>query len=182
MSLDPTQSLWDTMDLGTQPSSNHHSDLMNASSGGFGLSNADLNSLSSSWFVGDDFDLNALNSTIEESIAQYSYPRQQYAGHNQQIPSMDYIDTELTAPDPNLAPPATSANNISKKWFSNIGVDSGRPVTRPVSPGPGSGHIDVDEAYRVKLSTKLHVRSSDESLPSTQFLVCIMHIFLEALC
>jgi len=165
------------MALGTQPSSSHHSDLMNASSGDFGFSNTELNSLSSSWFVGDDFDLNALNSTIEESIAQYSYPRQQYAAsHSQQIPAMDYIDTELTASNSDFALPTTPTNNVSKKWFSNIGIDSERPVTRPVSPGPGSAHIDVDEAYRIKLSTKLHVRSSDESLPSTQFLVRIMDL------
>ena len=156
---------------------------MSVSPGGFVLSNTELNSLSSSWFVGDDFDLNALNSTIEESIAQYSYPRQQYApSHSQQVPSMDYIDTELTASNSNFAPPTTSVNNVSKKWFSNIGVDSERPATRPVSPGPGSGHIDVDEAYRVKLSTKLHIRSSDESLPSTQFLVRIIDGFHVALC
>jgi hypothetical protein len=162
------------MALDTQPSSSHDSDLMNVSLNGFEFSEMQLNSLSSSWFVGDDFDLNALNSTIQESIEQYSYPRQQYSVENrQQTQSMDHANAESTASNPNTALPTTASTNVSKKWFSNIGVDPENPGTRPVSPGPGSGHIDVDEAYRVKLSSKLHVRSSDESLPSTEFLVRI---------
>jgi hypothetical protein len=169
------------MALGAQPSSVHDSDLMNASSAGFDLSDMEINSLSSSWFVGDDFDLNALNSTIQESIAQYSFPRQQYpVDHNPQIPPMDYINTEVAVSNSNSAPP-TSSSSVSKKWFSNIGVDPENPGTRPVSPGPGSGHIDVDEAYRVKLSTKLHIRSSDESLPSTEFLVRILDVLSDSL-
>jgi hypothetical protein len=165
------------MALGTEPSSVHDSDLMNVSSAGFDLSDMEINSLSSSWFVGDDFDLNALNSTIQESIAQYSFPRQQYpVDHNPQIPPMDYINTEVAVSNSNSAIPTTNSSSVSKKWISNIGVDPENPGTRPVSPGPGSGHIDVDEAYRVKLSTKLHIRSSDESLPSTEFLVRILDV------
>ncbi|KAN0120296.1 Fungal specific transcription factor domain containing protein [Hyaloscypha variabilis] len=91
---------------------------------------------------------------------------------------MDHANAESTASNPNTALPTTASTNVSKKWFSNIGVDPENPGTRPVSPGPGSGHIDVDEAYRVKLSSKLHVRSSDESLPSTEFLnLCIRMYF-----
>jgi hypothetical protein len=166
---DLTQSAWGTMTLDAQPSLGIDDDFMNISSASLDVS--DTHSLSSTWFAGDDFDLDALNSAIQESIAHYAYPIQPYpTDHRTQLPSIEHVDTEgLLQSHPSLLPLYTSS--ISKKWFSNIEVDSEAPETRQGSQGPGSAQVDVDEAYRVNLSRKLQVRAHNESLPSTEFLV-----------
>ena len=165
---DLTTTAWGTMTLDSQPPLGNDDDFMNASSA---MLDVDINSLSSSWFVGDDFDLDALNSTIQESIAQYVYPQQLHAiDHRPQLPSMEDVNTEVVLPTNPSLPPLYSGI-ISKRWFSNIEVNQENPETRQGSPGPGSGQVDVDEAYRVNLSNKLQVRTYNESLPSTEFLV-----------
>jgi hypothetical protein len=142
---------------------------MNVSSASLDVS--DMNSLSSTWFAGDDFDLDALNSAIQESIAHYAYPMQSYpTEHRTQLPSIEHVETEGVLPThPSLS--TLYSSSISKKWFSNIEVDSEAPETRQGSQGPGSAQVDVDEAYRVNLTSKLQVRAHNESLPSTEFLV-----------
>jgi hypothetical protein len=157
------------MTIDAQPSLGIDDDFMNVSSASLDVS--DMNSLSSTWFAGDDFDLDALNSAIQESIAHYAYPMQSYpTDHRTQLPSIEHVETEGVLPThPSLS--TLYSSSISKKWFSNIEVDAEAPETRQGSQGPGSAQVDVDEAYRVNLTSKLQVRAHNESLPSTEFLV-----------
>ena len=183
---DITPSAWGTMTIDAQPSLGIDDDFMNVSSASLDVS--DMNSLSSTWFAGDDFDLDALNSAIQESIAHYAYPMQSYpTDHHRQLPSIEHVETEGVLPThPSL--PLLYSSSINKKWFSNIEVDPEAPETRQGSQGPGSAQVDVDEAYRVNLTSKLQVRAQNESLPSTEFLVnsnfhclCSLLILLESL-
>lgn len=172
--LDPAQTLWQTMAVDSETPLGHPSDLMDVSSTVLDFPDIDFNNSSPAWLVGDDFDLNALNSTIQESIVQYIYPRQPHSSdYRIQFPLTDDSNTQGEPSNSStiLSPP--TSDHVTKNWFSNIEVRSENPVTRPGSPGPGLDHIDVDEAYRVELSSKLQVPPCHESLPSTEFLVRI---------
>lgn len=168
---DVSQSVLGTITLDSQPSMNKDGSTTNLSSARLDVSDIDFNTLSSSWLAGDDFDLDALNATIQESIAQYAYHQQPYpTGYRPQLPLPEHVNTEVVLPSSPVLPPLYSSS-INKKWFSNIEVDPENPETRQGSPGPGPGQVDVDEAYRVNLSSKLQVCAYNESLPSTVFLV-----------
>ncbi len=118
-----------------------------------------------SWLAGDDFDLNALNSSIAATISPYIFPQQAMALEN------DTRTNQTNEVQDDLAV-TKSTDYMSKRWFTHL--DEGR--TGQVTPGkstprPSSVQTHVDETYRVNLNNKLRARLSEESLPSTKFLV-----------
>ncbi|KAK5107154.1 hypothetical protein LTR62_001679 [Meristemomyces frigidus] len=125
-----------------------------------------FNSLTPLWQLTDDFDLAGLNSTIEQSISQYAL--------QQNVDPTSELNLGLNTGTHQNDLHRRSSDRVaesSNRWFTSLEVDpSSHAISRPESPGPESHQVDVDEAYRMRLSQNLKIKPRQEALPSTEFL------------
>jgi hypothetical protein len=134
--------------------------------------------------VGEEFDLNALNTWMSpmDQTSGMLWPLPPYGNDHVDsrhagIPlqsSMSSTQYDMTQPE--------RRHTVSDIWFNriaektNVGGQSETP-TRPASPPlpqsavETSGVSEVDEVYRLRLSTQMKPKWSEEPLPSTEFLV-----------
>ena len=137
-----------------------------------------------SWIVGDEFDLHTLNNWMSPSDGPSgmfwplpSYEDADVDPRNAGIPlqhSMSNAQHKVPQPERGLA--------VSEIWFNRVTekslVRGQETPTQPTSPPPllqfsvsSAEASEVDEVYRLRLSTQMKPKWSEEPLPSTEFLV-----------
>ncbi|KAH7142691.1 hypothetical protein B0J13DRAFT_555941 [Dactylonectria estremocensis] len=125
------------------------------------LMDINLNIHEPGWLLGSDFDLNGLTYSISNAISDWgnlayqdSFDRQP-AGHAAAPSSRDRFMT-----------PSDLIPAIQDTWYTTLS----RNVVGCASPGQSDDQDQVDEAYRERLSHKLHPCPSNTALPSADFL------------
>jgi hypothetical protein len=148
-----------------------------------------------SWMVGNEFDVQALNTLMSSHLEPCAFNesaapwivmesgndslQSQGTRQQQRRHSVVRLLDDSSQPDFNRRPPKCT---ISEIWFTRVTRRiEGRqePGTRMTSPRPPRNPTEagetpeVDEVYRIHLSTQMEPKWSQEPFPSTEFLVSL---------
>lgn len=111
------------------------------------------------WIAADDFDLDAINSAILWSTSNFAPPVDVLSEHNEPpnrtVSSLFQSETQ------------SREEAVRRSWFTYIGD----PQTGYTTPDTDIDRVQVNEEYRGSLVAKLQYHSSNQPLPSTDFLV-----------
>ena len=111
------------------------------------------------WIAADDFDLDAINSAILWSTSNF-------------VPPVDVLGENNEPPNRTVSSLFQSETQsreeaVRRSWFTYIGD----PQTGYTTPDTDIERVQVNEEYRGSLVAKLQYHSSNQPLPSTDFLV-----------
>ncbi|KAH7141796.1 fungal-specific transcription factor domain-containing protein [Dactylonectria macrodidyma] len=113
------------------------------------------------WLLGSDFDLNGLTYSISNAISDWG--NLAYQDSFDQQPA---CNATATSSRDRFTTPSELVPAIQDTWYTTLS----RNVVDCATPGQSDDQERVDEAYRERLSCRLHPRPSNITLPSADFL------------
>lgn len=137
-----------------------------------------------SWHIGDDFDLNAFNTSLLSPVFFDQFPLH---NHDSATQSQNIVEPTTEIQNPS----APSIAVIQDLWVTKTdknsrkgaGISYSVAATRPTTPARDfQPHKTVDDRYREDLSQRLRPRWKEDPLPSTEFLVCVVYLFIFHVC
>ncbi|KAH6971261.1 fungal-specific transcription factor domain-containing protein [Ilyonectria sp. MPI-CAGE-AT-0026] len=125
------------------------------------LMDLDFNAHDPGWLLGSDFDLNGLTCSISNTISDWGN-----LAYEDSFDRQPACDATATSSRDRFTTPSDLVSAIQDTWFTTLSLN----VVGCVSAGQSDDQDRVDEAYRQRLSHRLHPRPSNTVLPSADFL------------
>ena len=125
---------------------------------------SELNDVDSGWLLGGDFDSAALNASISATLSNSNF---QWPNGLADTETSSGISCSAEAPPEgvySMSTPAITGNWPTKPTVSATSQNNAVPVN--------ADQNQVDDTYRLKLSSRLQPKLREGMLPSSQFLVC----------